>query len=354
MQCILTRTDYELFYGPGSLTEYIDQISFTCPYCGKIGLSEVTLVDHVNQLHMTSELQLFTEVICPICAVLSSTNGGDPNHLTDDLFNHINQEHLEPFSLESENTLRDIGLSGSTATAVAAAAALRFSHRFNINQQANSSNSTSGRGIASGGASLASRAASSRYYAFPGVGNSGGGGSASLSSFMRSTSNVFDAFSTSSLSGIGGSSGLSGVNDPIAELLSQLAGVRRAAVGGSSGTSSIAVSNLQQLQSQLSRERENLQQLASIASNASLSSSSSNSRHSNTNIFSSANKLINKIGSIQQQHNQQQQLNNKDQNSSSQNNLVTTLLNQTLEIPTNIFQQALPLNARDPKCLLSK
>ena len=163
MQCILTKADYELHYGPGTVNDYLDQVSFTCPYCGKIGLSEVTLSDHINAAHMNNadngQQLLLTEVVCPICAVLSSANGGDPNHLTDDLINHINLEHLEPFSLDVNN-LREVGLVGnSAASAVAAAAALRFSRRLN---NATSSSSAAA-ATQPGGRVVVNRPSSSRY-----------------------------------------------------------------------------------------------------------------------------------------------------------------------------------------------
>ena len=44
MQCILTRTDSELFFGGDRDTTLADhQHSFTCPFCGKMGFTEVTL-----------------------------------------------------------------------------------------------------------------------------------------------------------------------------------------------------------------------------------------------------------------------------------------------------------------------
>lgn len=72
MQCILTKADYELHYGNGNgggstVNDYLDQLSFTCPYCGKIGLSEVALSDHLSKAH--DEQQNLGEVVCPICAV---------------------------------------------------------------------------------------------------------------------------------------------------------------------------------------------------------------------------------------------------------------------------------------------
>lgn len=85
MQCILTRSDFELYYGGESLT--VDQPqSFTCPHCGRMGLTETTLQEHVTLDHTDTS----AEVVCPVCASLP---GGDPNLMTDDLSGHLNLEH---------------------------------------------------------------------------------------------------------------------------------------------------------------------------------------------------------------------------------------------------------------------
>ena len=83
MQCILTKADYELYYGGETSVE---PQSFTCPYCGKLGFNETTLSEHVTIEHEDDT----HEVVCPICAAIPT---GDPNHLTEDLLNHINLEH---------------------------------------------------------------------------------------------------------------------------------------------------------------------------------------------------------------------------------------------------------------------
>lgn len=85
MQCILTRSDFELYYGGESLTVEQPQ-SFTCPHCGKMGLTETTLQEHVTLEHTDTT----AEVVCPVCASLP---GGDPNLMTDDLSGHLNLEH---------------------------------------------------------------------------------------------------------------------------------------------------------------------------------------------------------------------------------------------------------------------
>ncbi|KAK2191154.1 hypothetical protein NP493_58g03015 [Ridgeia piscesae] len=88
MQCILTRTDIDLYFGCESLTAEPPQ-SFTCPFCGKMGFTETTLQEHVTSEHADSSV----EVVCPICAALPS---GDPNHMTDDFAAHLTLEHRTP------------------------------------------------------------------------------------------------------------------------------------------------------------------------------------------------------------------------------------------------------------------
>ncbi|CAH1783588.1 unnamed protein product, partial [Owenia fusiformis] len=94
MQCILTRTDFDLFYGGEGLTAEQPQ-AFTCPYCSKMGLTETSLQEHVTAEHAESSL----EVVCPICAALP---GGDPNHVTDDFTAHLTLEHRAPRDFDEQ------------------------------------------------------------------------------------------------------------------------------------------------------------------------------------------------------------------------------------------------------------
>lgn len=85
MQCILTRSDFELYYGGEGVSVEQPQ-SLTCPYCSKMGFTEATLQEHVAADHSDTTF----EVVCPVCASLP---GGDPNHVTDDFANHLTLEH---------------------------------------------------------------------------------------------------------------------------------------------------------------------------------------------------------------------------------------------------------------------
>ncbi|XP_067658043.1 E3 ubiquitin-protein ligase KCMF1-like isoform X1 [Haliotis asinina] len=113
MQCILTRTDFDLYYGGEALTTEQPQ-SFTCPYCGKMGFPEATLHDHVTSEHADASV----EVVCPVCAALP---GGDPNHVTDDFASHLTLEHRTPRDFDEPAGMRHVrriphpgrGVSGS-------------------------------------------------------------------------------------------------------------------------------------------------------------------------------------------------------------------------------------------------
>lgn len=86
MQCILTRADFEIYYGGEALSNGEQPQSFTCPYCKKMGFSDSGLYDHVSAEHTDTGL----EVVCPVCAALP---GGDPNLVTDDFAGHLTLEH---------------------------------------------------------------------------------------------------------------------------------------------------------------------------------------------------------------------------------------------------------------------
>ncbi|XP_025831208.1 E3 ubiquitin-protein ligase KCMF1-like isoform X2 [Agrilus planipennis] len=86
MQCILTRTDYELYYGGEALTNIDQPQSYTCPYCSRMGFTDTSLQEHVTTDHADTSF----EVVCPVCAAMP---GGEPNLMTDDFAGHLMLEH---------------------------------------------------------------------------------------------------------------------------------------------------------------------------------------------------------------------------------------------------------------------
>uniref|UniRef100_A0AAY4DK26 E3 ubiquitin-protein ligase KCMF1 n=1 Tax=Denticeps clupeoides TaxID=299321 RepID=A0AAY4DK26_9TELE len=195
MQCILTRVDFDLYYGGEAFSVEQPQ-SFTCPYCGKMGYTETSLQEHVTSDHAETS----TEVICPICAALP---GGDPNHVTDDFAAHLTLEHRAPRDLIS--SCRTSGVRHVR----------RMFHP--------------GRGL---------------------------GGPRARRTNMHFTSSSTGGLSSSQSSSYSPSN--REAMDPIAELLSQLSGVRRSA-GGQLNSSGPSASQLQQLQMQLQLERQQAQ-----------------------------------------------------------------------------------------------
>uniref|UniRef100_A0AAQ5Y398 E3 ubiquitin-protein ligase KCMF1 n=1 Tax=Amphiprion ocellaris TaxID=80972 RepID=A0AAQ5Y398_AMPOC len=168
------------------------KLSFTCPYCGKMGFTETSLQEHVTSEHSETS----TEVICPICAALP---GGDPNHVTDDFTAHLTLEHRAPRDLISF-FVRHVRRMFHPGRGLGGPRARRTNMHF-----------TSG---------------------------STGGLSSSSSQSSTYTPSNREAM------------------DPIAELLSQLSGVRRAAGGqiNSSGPSASQLQQLQ-MQLQLERQQ---------------------------------------------------------------------------------------------------
>uniref|UniRef100_A0A8C4ZKR8 E3 ubiquitin-protein ligase KCMF1 n=1 Tax=Gadus morhua TaxID=8049 RepID=A0A8C4ZKR8_GADMO len=195
MQCILTRVDYDLYYGGDNFSVEQPQ-SFTCPYCGRMGYTETSLQEHVSSEHAETS----TEVICPICAALP---GGDPNHVTDDFTAHLTLEHRAPRDVDESSSVRHVRRMFHPGRGLGGPRARRTNMHF-------TSGSTGG-----------------------------------LSSSTSSQSSTYTPSNREAM-------------DPIAELLSQLSGVRRAA-GGQINAAGPSASQLQQLQMQLQLERQQAQ-----------------------------------------------------------------------------------------------
>lgn len=198
MQCIITRSDFELFYGGENLQfDQASSYSYVCPHCGKLGLSESHLLEHVTGEHSSTS----SEVICPICAALP---GGNPNHVTDDLGNHLSTEHKAGTQRDLEEPLnRNIRRIFHPVRNIPPPRSRRSAQQLGPSITSSSTVVTSSTG--------------------------------STTTFSSARENI----------------------DPIAELLSQLSGVRRAAQQQSAATTA---SQLQLLQQQLQFERQQVQQ----------------------------------------------------------------------------------------------
>ncbi|KPP61456.1 E3 ubiquitin-protein ligase KCMF1-like [Scleropages formosus] len=227
MQCILTRVDFDLYYGGEAFSVEQPQ-SFTCPYCGKMGFTETSLQEHVTSEHAETS----TEVICPICAALP---GGDPNHVTDDFAAHLTLEHRAPrdlisFSFKKKKKKKFALLDSCLLTDGTPSVFLNHP----IHDE-----SSGVRHV--------------RRMFHPGRGL---GGPRARRSNMHFTSSSAGGLSSSQSASYSPSN--REAMDPIAELLSQLSGVRRSA-GGQLNSSGPSASQLQQLQMQLQLERQQAQ-----------------------------------------------------------------------------------------------
>lgn len=110
MQCLLTKYDYGTFYaGEVNFSSQIIHLknvqvqtdlafSYTCPICGRLGHTVLSLKDHLNQEHNNSNL----EVICPICASLSD---GNANQQTKNLAYHLSTKHNSLISGENQGLI---------------------------------------------------------------------------------------------------------------------------------------------------------------------------------------------------------------------------------------------------------
>ncbi|XP_055955414.1 E3 ubiquitin-protein ligase KCMF1 isoform X2 [Patella vulgata] len=231
VQCILTRTDVDLFYGGEALTAEQPQ-SFTCPYCCKMGFTETTLHDHATSEHT----DVSTEVVCPICA---SHPGGDPNHVTDDFASHLTIEHRAP---------RDFLVTSSGR---------RVRHDTEVDEPSGMRHV--------------------RRIPHPGRGVSGS---------RTRRANMHFASAGNTLTGLSPSS--RETMDPIAELLSQLSSVRSRAAAAQSVSS-----QLQQLEMQLQSTRQQLERLPRRPTDAVKSMVTSNASSNNLDTGSSNSTNVN-------------------------------------------------------------
>ncbi|KAK5615423.1 E3 ubiquitin-protein ligase kcmf1 [Crenichthys baileyi] len=90
MQCILTRVDFDLYYGGEAFSVEQPQ-AFTCPYCGRMGYTEISLQEHVAAEHTETS----TEVICPICAALP---GGLSTSQSSSQSSNYSREAMDPIA----------------------------------------------------------------------------------------------------------------------------------------------------------------------------------------------------------------------------------------------------------------
>lgn len=63
MQCILTRADFELYYGGETWVASDQPQAFTCPFCGRMGLTEAVLTEHVTAEHPDSTTEVVSNFI---------------------------------------------------------------------------------------------------------------------------------------------------------------------------------------------------------------------------------------------------------------------------------------------------
>ena len=255
MQCILTRADHDLYYGesgsPGGGHHHGDSAysahAFTCPFCGKLGFTELTLVDHVASHHADAT----QEVVCPICA---STPMGDANHVTDDFSTHLTLEHQHragggAVGSGGAGVLGGAGGAGGPGIAAGPRDLISF-----LDSPGGASHSSGGgmprpsgvRRVGRGGMSGTARARRTANVHNPNQPPPPPSGLSSLSPTAAVAAAAAAAAAASSRESV----------DPIAELLSQLSGVRRAAAATGATSSSSSPSQLQQLQVQLQMERQ--------------------------------------------------------------------------------------------------
>lgn len=69
MQCMLPRAEYELYYAGESASLTTDApLALTCPYCGRMGLTEAALYEHACCEH--SDLAVEVVSIIPYFMII--------------------------------------------------------------------------------------------------------------------------------------------------------------------------------------------------------------------------------------------------------------------------------------------
>ncbi|PAA72062.1 hypothetical protein BOX15_Mlig031412g1, partial [Macrostomum lignano] len=122
MQCVLSPQMLRIYYcedfsdpsGGGIVPGGTGAMSFTCPLCGRLGLSENGLADHVVSEHADDSAG--PDVVCPVCACVPSSG---PCPRMRSLVRHLLRDH----AADAAATAAAAAASGGASSAAAAAAA---------------------------------------------------------------------------------------------------------------------------------------------------------------------------------------------------------------------------------------
>ena len=124
MQCILPRSEFELYYAGEAVLPQQPQ-SIQCPHCKQLGFTVASLLEHVTSDHLDTAV----EVLCPVCA---ASPGSEPNFVAEDFASHLTLEHSSQtarrrripagYPLGGPRSLRTLNSSSSASTSSAVAA----------------------------------------------------------------------------------------------------------------------------------------------------------------------------------------------------------------------------------------
>lgn len=129
MQCILPRSEFELYYAGEAVLPQNPQ-SFTCPHCKQLGFTVASLLEHVTADHLDTAV----EVLCPVCA---ASPGSEPNFVAEDFASHLTLEHSSQtarrrripagYALGGPRSLRTLNSSSAapTSSTVAGSSGIR-------------------------------------------------------------------------------------------------------------------------------------------------------------------------------------------------------------------------------------